>query len=1082
MRICYWLLLLYGLGSLLSCRQPVRKAPVVRGQSFTSPVPPVLRRLLTPLRSLEGRADVATMQAARPQWDRDSLGRLLGHSRLANDFSHLNQFDSSARHMRQAWRMVSPTLCRQQPGEVVYLANALGVHYYQRADYDSARTYFQAGARLFRAAGLDSGYVQPEPRLPNGMPWAGGLVLASCVANIGLASRHLGELDKAVRYYERATVLYQHNQWYSGLIWSQCLTGEAYAEQHDYLRARAAYDQALHTARQVPRSPAAGNEMADVVLDYYEPLLLAQPRLPAYARQLARETMADLKQYYPMQQALDTANYGIRAAQFLAILAEVALRDGQPAAATAPLAAANKWLAVVKEPFRSWPTYPAAQATSWGLRAWQQHATHPAVARHLLDQATALLGSGSIMPWQVYRRRQLAGYCLAMHEPAYALRLLRPLVPLYQRPLSVLPLSQVTGLLSQAYAGVGRYDSAYYYAGRTQVLTDSLRAGHQFAALAAAETRYRTREQASQIQLLMERSQQQAQRLAVAAGGVAVFALALLAVGLAWRATRRLNQQLASQKTQLEDQKTQLETQTQRLGELDTAKNQFFANVSHELRTPLTLVLGPLQQALAPQPAGVRRELLATSLRHAQHLRSLIDRILDLTKLEAGKLPVHLRPTLLAPLLTELIEQFTPLATAGGLVLHRPANVPETLALLLDAEKVSQILTNLLANAVQHTPAGGHVQLLFAQPGPDCYALTVQDTGPGIAETEQGRLFERFYQSPQRQARGGTGLGLALSRELAHVLGGHLALASQLGQGAAFTFTFSAQPASAPATASPEASLAPLVSLPALAAQPSRARLLLVEDHAEMRAYLRSLLAPHYEVLEAEDGQQALAVLAREAVDLVASDAMMPRLSGLDLLHALKADPNWQGIPFLMVTARADEAHRLAALTVGVDDYLTKPFEATELLARVRTLLANYQARLHYATLVSAEAAGPAGETAFAANLPEEAPELAAADQLAQWQAQVADYLPNIAFGPDELAAQLFMSRRTLYRRLGELAGLTPAAWLRELRLHKARQLLETGGFGSVAQVAEATGFATPKYFSTLYTERFGRRPSDYSK
>ncbi|RZK62244.1 MAG: response regulator, partial [Hymenobacter sp.] len=727
---------------------------------------------------------------------------------------------------------------------------------------------------------------------------------------------------------------------------------------------------------------------------------------------------------------------------------------------------------LVPQPFHSWEDYRAAQAISWGLRAWQQHAARPTTSRRLLDQATALLGGGPVAPWQAYRRRQLAGYCLAMHEPAYALRLLRPLVPLYQRPLSVLSLSQVTELLTQAYAGAGRYDSAYHYARRTQALTDSLRAGRQFAALAAAEARYRTREQASQIQLLTARSQQQAQRLAAAAGGVAVFGLALLAVGLAWRATRRLNQQLAIQKRQLE-------AQAQHLGELDAAKDQFFANVSHELRTPLTLVLGPLQQALAPQPAAARRELLATGLRHAQHLRLLIDRILDLTKLEAGKLPVQQYPTPLAALLAELVAQFRPLAAAGNLLLLPPLDVPATLTLLLDVEKLSQILTNLLANAIHYTPAGGQVRLAFAQPGPDWYALTVQDTGPGIAEAEQARLFERFYQSPQRQARGGTGLGLALSRELAQLLGGQLTLTSQLGQGAAFTFTFPAQPA--PAAAPAEAPPAPPPRLPAPAALAPRARLLLVEDHAEMRAYLRSLLAPHYEVLEAEDGQQALAVLARETVDLVASDAMMPHLSGLDLLYALKADPNWQGVPFLMVTARADEAHRLAALTVGVDDYLTKPFEAAELLVRVSTLLARQQTRLHFASLTPADVAEPAAAP-FLSELADEAPELTAADQLARWQAQLADCLADQAFGPDELAAHLLLSRRTLYRRLGELAGLTPAAWLRELRLDKARRLLEAGGFGSVTQVAESTGFANPKYFSTLYTERFGRRPSDYAK
>ena len=249
-------------------------------------------------------------------------------------------------------------------------------------------------------------------------------------------------------------------------------------------------------------------------------------------------------------------------------------------------------------------------------------------------------------------------------------------------------------------------------------------------------------------------------------------------------------------------------------------------------------------------------------------------------------------------------------------------------------------------------------------------------------------------------------------------------------------------------------------------------------------------------MLTAVDGQDALAVLAREApVDLVTTDAMMPRLSGTELLARLKADSALAGIPVLMLTARADEAHRLATLTVGVDDYLTKPFVPAELLARVATLLRRHAVRRQFASLPP-EAPTPtellaleATPAATGASAPTTAEPVEAAvpftsaegaQQLARWQAQVEPHLVNPAFGPAEVARLLCLSERTLYRRLVELAGLSPAAWLRELRLHCARQLLEAGGFGSVAEVADAAGFVNARSFAARYAERFGRRPHTY--
>jgi signal transduction histidine kinase/DNA-binding response OmpR family regulator/tetratricopeptide (TPR) repeat protein len=1071
----------------------------------------------------------------------DSLSQLLAYVRRADAFRAQQRPDSVARYLGLAWRLAGVRQARQQPVVVIRLADDLARQHYAWGNYDSTLYYFQQAARQFRVAGFDSASHPAAPRELKEVH------LAGILAGAGSACRALGRLPLALRYYERTRDLYQQQDAVSGLGWTQCLIGETYAAQGSYTQAEQAYEQALNTYRRhAPRSNGeAGQGVADVLLNYYLPLLLeGRGRHPAaYASTLAAEAAARLEADNPPAVLRATPSDALLLTHLSLVPAQVALRASQPAAAAPWLGRARDWLrygASADTTVAGWPArdlpYAEARALTLGLSAWQQHPARPDHARRLLAQAVALLTQNPGTAPQPKPRQALAEFALAMGEPAPALALLRPLQRSYQQSGSLLPLSQLTELLTQAYAQAGRYDSAYAYARRTQGLTDTLRQARQFAALAATEGRFRAREQAAQITNLTERERQQSHLVRLAAAGAALLALLALAIALALRTTRRLNGRLAAQTTQLQAQgldlqaqAERLQAQAERLGELDVAKNQFFANASHELRTPLTLVLGPLETLLdnpvQKLPAAVRAPV-ALAHRQAQRLHELVNRILDLTKLQAGRLPVEATPTAVAPLLRRVVEQFAPLAAARGLALHGAEHVSEGLHLLLDAGKVDQILTNLLSNALNHTPAGGTVTLTAALPAGDgYYTLTVRDTGPGIAPAEQARVFERFYQSPQSQAQGGTGLGLALSRELAELLGGTLTLVSTLGQGAAFTLRFPATELSVKREAlcveeEPEAEgqreelsverremsleqdavptrLAPAATLPTLNAQrftpnSPRPRVLVVEDEPDLREYLRGLLSPTCEVLTAADGQQALELLSREApVDLVTTDAMMPRLSGTELISKLKADPARAGVPVLMLTARADDAHRRAALTVGVDDYLTKPFAPAELLARVQVLLARHDVRRQFAAhpddapdeptaATPATRAASATAVAEAVNPEVAAPPAGGAEQLARWQEQVAAHLPDEQFGPAELARLLGLSERTLYRRLGELAGLTPAAWLREQRLHQARALLEAGGSDTVAAVAAAAGFVSAQHFSKLYTERFGRRPSDY--
>ncbi|WP_328976040.1 SpoIIE family protein phosphatase [Streptomyces canus] len=428
------------------------------------------------------------------------------------------------------------------------------------------------------------------------------------------------------------------------------------------------------------------------------------------------------------------------------------------------------------------------------------------------------------------------------------------------------------------------------------------------------------------------------------------------------------------------------------LAELDRAKTTFFANVSHEFRTPLTLLLGPLQQALADEDRPERREQLELAERGALRLLKQVNTLLDVARAEAGQTRPALEPVDLAGATAELAGVFRSAFEAAGLTLEvdcppLPKPVP------LDREMWEKIILNLLSNALKFTFTGG-AQVQVAAAG-DRARLTVTDTGTGIPADELPRLFERFHRVRGARSRSheGSGLGLVLVKDLVEAHGGTVGVDSRLGQGTTLTVDLPFATAQRPRPAPPEArvgspgeipreggggrpgrtaayvdeALGWLAADPAPAAatsaartphapathdalhgpgphesdrphdRPHRARLLVVDDNADMRAYLTQLLQPDYDVLLAADGRAALEMALAQPVEMVLSDVMMPRMDGFELVRALRADPRTARLPIVLLTARAGEEESVQGRHAGADDYLAKPFSARQLLARVRT-------------------------------------------------------------------------------------------------------------------------------------------------
>jgi signal transduction histidine kinase len=429
---------------------------------------------------------------------------------------------------------------------------------------------------------------------------------------------------------------------------------------------------------------------------------------------------------------------------------------------------------------------------------------------------------------------------------------------------------------------------------------------------------------------------------------------------------------------QIDKNRHELEETNRKLVELDRIKTRFFANISHELRTPLTLMLSPLETLIQRFGRTIdddSRELLATMQANGMRLLKLINDLLDLIRLEAGRMEIKNEPFEVADFIKGLASAVRRVAEDKHIKLETYTDL-RLGVVAADHDKLEKVVINLLFNALKFTPDGGRVELR-AEKQDDKFALIVSDTGIGIAEKNLPFVFDRFWQadsSAQRKYQG-VGIGLALVKELTEMMRGTVAVDSQEGKGTAFTVRLPYQKAELPpkfearkpaetGAAAPEEWLANLYRraefFPAMATFRGAARpvelgkrgrrpvVLLADDEPDMRRFLRSQLDAHYDVLEAVDGVQALEKATQFLPDIILLDMMMPEMDGLGVCRELRKREDTTGIPIILLTARADEETKFNALSLGANDFLAKPFSSTELHARIKNLVEshNFQRKL----------------------------------------------------------------------------------------------------------------------------------------
>lgn len=518
--------------------------------------------------------------------------------------------------------------------------------------------------------------------------------------------------------------------------------------------------------------------------------------------------------------------------------------------------------------------------------------------------------------------------------------------------------------------------------------------------------------------------------------------------------------------------------ETRRLKELDAFKSRLYTNITHEFRTPLTVILGMTQQ-IRNEPKKYVDNGTRLIESNGKNLLRLINQLLDLSKLEDQSFKLQFQQGNIIPYLRYITESFHTYANSKNLSLRFFSNF-ESLVMDYDPEQLQQVLTNLISNALKFTPPDGDI--LVKLTGDDQQLqIEVRDTGIGIAEKDLPNVFDRFYQaddSPTRQGEG-TGIGLAHTQELVKLMGGMIEVQSELGKGTRFLVTLPVRREAALVTVEPQSVANPQLSAltkDALALSKSKGnlpQLLIIEDNQDVVIYLKTCLEEQYDLQVAYNGKIGLDKAFEHIPDLIISDVMMPEKDGYEVCDTLKNDERTSHIPIILLTAKADAPSKIVGLRRGADAYLTKPFDKEELLVRLEMLVQRQKRMVaHFSQAFLSTA--PAEEES------EEAIQIESAF-LQKVQQIVAAHYQDEDFGLPQLCQKIGMSRSQLFRKMKALIDTSPSAFIRDYRLNKAKELLQTTDL-NVSEVAWQVGFKNVAHFSKSFQEHFGYPPSATDK
>lgn len=543
--------------------------------------------------------------------------------------------------------------------------------------------------------------------------------------------------------------------------------------------------------------------------------------------------------------------------------------------------------------------------------------------------------------------------------------------------------------------------------------------------------------------------------------------------------------------------------EAEKLQEIDQLKSRFFANISHEFRTPLTLILGHLDRFLARSPEdNPDKPAYQMMHRNARRLQQLINHLLDLSKLEAGNMKLDLKPADLMAFLKALVFSFTSHAETKKIYYHfkYPNEQP---VVYFDADKLEKIITNLLSNAFKFTDQEGKISVTaviepigknslpdtFKNTAPSSTVsmleISVHDTGVGIPQDQLDHIFDRFYQADTSHTRDqeGTGIGLSLVKELVELYSGEIRVVSQPGHGSCFTVrlpillaNFERTAIAGPAINYSKKIINPIVDYrdkiithDGISAKddPNAPLVLIIEDNADVRSFIKETLQPLYEVMESGDGEAGFKLAVKLIPDLILSDVMMPKMDGVEVCRKLKENVNTAHIPLILLTAKAGGEDKIVGLETGADDYLIKPFDAAELLVRIKNLIEN---RKKLRDIFGREfTLQPSSVVVSSVDM----------KFLQRIMGIIEEHMADNTFGIEEFGREVGMSKTQLFRKLKALTNHSPGDFIRSMRLKRAAELL-TQGAGSIGEIAFLVGFQDHSYFTRCFQKQYGQTPSEF--